>query len=128
MKTHIIRMGGLALLAVVLAASCSKQAPAPASGNSASADQATSPASPTPAPDGSAAAAPSPPVAAAPENGDINTLLAQLTVELRKYVFRTRAAPKNFEEFVANDNLQVPAPPDGQKYAIQQGRVVLVKR
>lgn len=60
--------------------------------------------------------------------GSIDATLVQLTSELRDYVLHTRSVPKNFEEFVAKSGVQAPAPPPGQKYAIQKKAVVLVKR
>jgi hypothetical protein len=87
----------LALLAAALTA-CKKQETASGS-QTASAEQ--------PGTTGQEVAptrAPAPLVAApvtvsAAENGDINTTLAQLSLELRKYVLGTKSAPKTFEEF-----------------------------
>jgi hypothetical protein len=64
----------------------------------------------------------------APENGNTDAILGRLSMELRKYVVRTRSAPKSFEEFAANTHLEAPAPPEGRKYAISRGTVVLVNR
>ena len=66
-----------------------------------------------------------PPVVA--ENSDINAVLHDLSLELRKYVVRTRSVPKNFEEFAAKSHVQAPPAPAGKKYAIQGQVVVLVK-
>ena len=63
-----------------------------------------------------------------PEAADVNATLGLLSAELRKYVVRTRTAPKNFEEFVVKSNVQAPSAPAGKKYAIQSGSVVLVNR
>lgn len=63
-----------------------------------------------------------------PESGDVNVTLGQLSLELRKYVVRTRTAPKSFEEFLAKSHVQAPAAPIGKKYAVQSGSVVLVNR
>jgi hypothetical protein len=52
-------------------------------------------------------------------------VLGRLSLELRKYVLRTKAAPKTFEEFLAHANVQAPPPPAGKKYAIDNGAVVL---
>ena len=60
--------------------------------------------------------------------GDSSAVLSQLSLELRKYVMRTRQAPKNFEDFVANSHVQPPPPPLDKKYAIQGAAVILVKR
>ena len=65
-------------------------------------------------------------VIAAPENGDLNATLAELTRELRRTMIGRRLSG-SFEEFVAIRNLKVPPPPPGKKYAIsKQWRVVLV--
>ena len=87
---------------------------------------------------GLAAAPPSPrgpgpmPGATAPAviqpQADLNATLAELTAELRKYVVHTRSVPKNFDEFIAKSQVQVPAPPPGKKYAIQNKAIVLVNR
>jgi hypothetical protein len=63
-----------------------------------------------------------------PDTGDINGTLSQLSLELRKYVVRTRSVPKDFEEFAAKSRVQMPPPPAGQKYAIRGQAIVLVKR
>ena len=60
------------------------------------------------------------------DSGDVNATLGQLSLELRKYVVRTRSVPKNFEEFIAKSHVQAPAAPPGKKYAIQKQAVVLV--
>ena len=75
---------------------------------------------------GAPTAAPPKPVVVA-ENADVNATLSQLALELRKYVMRTRSVPKNFEEFVAKSGIQLPPPPAGKKYAIENQAVVLVK-
>lgn len=73
---------------------------------------------------------PPPPAGAAvvSDQGGINAALEQLSLELRKYVVRTRSVPKNFEDFIARSNVQAPAPPPGKKYAIANKEIVLVKR
>ena len=58
----------------------------------------------------------------------VNSALEQLSVELRKYVVRTRTVPKTYEEFISKSNVQAPEPPPGKKYAIQNQAIVLVKR
>ena len=63
-----------------------------------------------------------------PDTGDTSATLGQLSLELRKYVLRTRSAPKSFEEFQAKSQLEAPPAPAGKKYAIQGSAVVLVKR
>jgi hypothetical protein len=66
--------------------------------------------------------------AAVPDTGDIKATLESLSLELRKYVVRTRSEPKNFEEFAAKSHLQAPAAPTGKKYAIRNQAVILVKQ
>jgi hypothetical protein len=72
------------------------------------------------------------PPAAAPTvieaQSDPKATLEQLSLELRRYVVRTRSVPKDFEEFLAKSQVQVPPPPSGKKYAIQNQAVVLVQR
>jgi hypothetical protein len=62
------------------------------------------------------------------DSGDLNATLNQLSLELRKYVVRSRSVPKNFEDFLAKSGVQAPPAPAGKKYAIQDQAVVLVKR
>ncbi len=61
------------------------------------------------------------------DTGNPDAVLGQLSLELKKYVLRTRTAPKSFEEFVAASRVQAPPPPPGKKYAIDHGTVVLRK-
>jgi len=65
---------------------------------------------------------------AASEDGDMNAILHQLSLELRKYVVSTRSVPRNFEEFVAKSHVQTPPAPPGKKYIIQGQAIVLVAR
>jgi len=45
------------------------------------------------------------------------------------YVIRTHQRPASFEAFVAATQIQVPPPPDGQKYAIAKNmHIVLVNK
>jgi ABC-type enterochelin transport system substrate-binding protein len=60
-------------------------------------------------------------------NSDINAVLNDLSLELRKYVVRTHTVPKTFEEFAEKSHVQMPPPPPGKKYAIQGQVIVLVK-
>jgi len=62
------------------------------------------------------------------DTGDVNATLHQLSLELRRFVVRTRTVPRTFEEFVAKSQAQIPPPPAGKKYAIEGQAVVLVKR
>jgi hypothetical protein len=58
--------------------------------------------------------------------GDVDTVLRQLTLALRRYVVHTRSVPRTFDEFAAKSQVQFPPPPAGKKYAIQRQAVVLV--
>jgi len=111
-----------ALLIVLLAVGCKKQQ-AVESPASTSTEQLSSAPVSKGAPDSNAAA-----TVVIPNSGDINTILHELSLELRRYVVRTHSVPKNFEEFAAKSQAQIPAPPAGKKYAIQGQVVVLVKR
>jgi len=71
---------------------------------------------------------PAPSSAIIADTGDVNATLGKLSLELRKYVVRTRTVPKSFEEFIAKSNVQVPPAPAGKKYAIQDQVIVLVKK
>jgi hypothetical protein len=118
------------LAAVILAAGCSKRKPAAGTDTATNAAQAeasaVAPAAPPTRGPGPMAPPARPAVIA--NTGDMNATLNQLSLELRRYVIRTRSVPKNFEDFVAKSQVQVPAAPAGQKYAIQDQAVVLVKR
>lgn len=115
------------LLAAVVMVGCKKQAPTPSttvaiSTNQDEADTAT------PAPTSGRFPAPAPAVNVVVEDtGDVNATLNQLSLELRKYVVRTRSIPRTFEEFVAKSHAQVPPAPPGKKYAIEGQAVVLKK-
>lgn len=61
-------------------------------------------------------------------SGNVDTTLAQLSLELRRYVLSSRSVPKNFEEFATKSGLQAPPPPSGSKYAIRGQEIVLVKQ
>lgn len=107
-----------AMILVFFTTSCGKKS-VPDESASSSANQPNT--APAPAP------TPSEPVTIKPaDNGDINATLAQLTHELRRTMVGRRLN-RNFDEFVALRNLQVPPPPPGKKYAIsQQWKVILV--
>ncbi len=62
------------------------------------------------------------------ESADTDATLRQLSLELRKYVSRTRNVPKTFEDFVASAQIKAPPPPAGKEFAIEDQAVVLVKR
>lgn len=117
----------LGLLMTALAVGCGKHGPAPAadanaSNLAASADKAPeSPRGPIPMSN-------APTTTVVPDSGDIDATLHKLSLELRKYVMRTRSVPKNFEEFAGKSQIQAPPAPAGKKYAIQGQLVVLVRR
>ena len=50
--------------------------------------------------------------------------LNQMTHTLRSWVSRTHIVPKNFEDFVAQANIQFPPPPAGKKYVIGKRMIV----
>ena len=60
------------------------------------------------------------------DSGDMSVTLHQLSLELRRYVIRTRSVPRTFEEFASKSQVRYPPPPAGKKYAIQNQEVVLV--
>ena|ERR1035441_1651939 len=115
------------LLMAALAAGCKKHGPGngasnvtPSDSSASAAAAARSPGAPVPMPYAST-------TIGAPENGDMNAILQELSRELRKYVVSTRSVPKNFEEFVAKSRVQILPAPAGKKYRIQGHAVVLVK-
>jgi hypothetical protein len=124
----LFTFASLLLLAAALAAGCKKQAPATSAATVVPPDQETSASAPPPSPAGRAPIPTAPAAVVVPDNADANATLAQLSLELRKYVLRTRSVPRSFEEFATKSRLQVPPAPAGQKYAIQGQAVVLAKR
>ena len=119
------------LLAMLLSAAvivgCKKQAPTPSATVAVSTNQDAGE-SAAPAPTSGRFPTPAPAVNVVVEDtGDVNATLNQLSLELRKYVVRTRSIPRTFEEFVAKSHAQVPPAPPGKKYAIEGQAVVLKK-
>jgi hypothetical protein len=110
-----------------LTAACNKHEASPGPVASAS-DPAASSSEGVPSPRGPGPMAPPPASVVVPDTGDVNATLGQLSLELRKYVVRTRTVPKIFEEFLAKSNVQPPPAPAGQKYEIQGQVIVLVKK
>jgi len=113
-------------IAAGLTAGCKKQEAAPAAVAAPDAPAGSSQA--VPSPRGPGPMAPAPASVVVPDTGDMNATLGQLSLELRKYVVRTRSIPKTFEEFLAKSNVQPPPAPAGKKYAIQDQVIVLVKK
>jgi hypothetical protein len=125
----------LLLTVTILGCGCHKKTAAPAPPPATAAGDAT------PAPGGLPASSPSsvyqqaaptpqrlpsnPAMQVVPPNADINAVLNQLSMELRRYVAYTRMPPKTFKEFVANDPVSYPAPPAGKQYELSQGKVIL---
>jgi hypothetical protein len=129
MGSRLLLLSWALLLAATLVAGCSKHRPAAggnAATNAAQADPSAAGAAPPSR--GPGPMVPPPTAAVIPDTGDLNATLNQLSLELRKYVVRTRSVPKNFDEFVAKSHVQAPPPPAGKKYAIQDQAIVVVKR
>ena len=116
------RFLGCVLLAAVVAA-CNRH-PAPVATEAAVPSVDAAP--PSPRAPGFLRETPAPVVVS--DTGNVDTTLAQLSSELRRYVLGTRSVPKNFEEFATKSGLQAPPPPSGQKYAIRGQAVVLIKQ
>jgi hypothetical protein len=114
------RFAACVAVAVFLAAGCKKQAPAPTASPSAGDRTGATTAGVMPLDA-------TPTVIAMPEDGNVATVLGDLSRQLRRYVLATRDAPKSFEDFADKAHIQAPPPPVGQKYAIQSGQIVLVK-
>jgi hypothetical protein len=114
-------------LVVALAAGCSKKEGTAGAGAATNADPSAAASAAATASRGPGPAAPPAKAAVVSDSGDVNAILGQLSMELRKYVVRTRSVPKNFEDFIAKSQVQAPAPPAGKKYAIKDQAVVLVK-
>ena len=113
------------LLTVLVIVGCKKHETVVSSRPSPTDQAAVAPAGPSP--HGPGPMAPDSAAAVVPDTGDMNSTLHDLSLELRKYVVRTRTVPKTFEEFAAKSRVQMPPAPAGKKYAIQGQAVVLVK-
>lgn len=115
---HVLRASAI-IFSLFLVAGCGKkEASTPAPPPVAEQNTAPGPA-PTPA---------QPVVVPAPDDGNMDATLAQLTRELHRTMIGRRLN-RNFEEFVALRNLQVPPPPSGKKYAIdERWKVILVDK
>src|SRR2546423_13247556 len=117
MKAHFI-LPSVLIVAVCLSAACKKRETTPGA-TPITADPAPDSATAPPSPRGPGPMAPPPVSVVIPDTGDVNATLGQLSLELRKYVVRTRTVPKTFQEFLAKSNVQPPPAPAGKKYAIQ---------
>jgi hypothetical protein len=127
-KTTVSLLSAI-LLAVALTAGCSKHQPAASTNpatNAAQADASPETSAAPPSPRGPGPMGPLPPGAVIPDSGDVSATLGQLSLELSRYVIRTRSVPKNFEEFIAKSHVQAPPAPPGKKYAIRKQAVVLL--
>jgi hypothetical protein len=122
----------MSLLALMVGAGCKGKQDASPDQVAASTNQAASPPAQTAdsaAPPSQGAPAPVPPTPGVVQpSADQQAVLAQLTLEVRKFVVSTRTVPKNFDEFASKSQIQIPAPPSGKKYAIKNQEVVLVDR
>src|SRR5947209_18626349 len=100
-------------LVAALAAGCKKDAPpqTPTAGSSAPASSETATA-PVRGPGTSVEPGTG---AVVPAGTDTDATLHQLSVELRRYVVRTRSVPRNFDEFAAKSHVQFPPAPAGKK-------------
>jgi len=131
MGPRFLLLSGVLLPVAMLAAGCGKHEPAAgdnAATNAAQADASAASPAATASPRGPGPMAPPPKPPVIADSGNMDATLAQLSLELRKFVVRTRSVPKDFEDFVAKSRVQAPPAPAGQKYAIQDQAVVLVKR
>ncbi len=115
------------LLVSALTSGCKRSEPSSAN-NTSTPEAATSAVGSAVSPRGPGSVLTPEPATVVADPADPSATLHQLSLELRKYVLRTRTVPKNFEEFAAKSHLQAPPTPAGQKYAIQGQAVVLVKR
>jgi hypothetical protein len=124
----------LLLTATILGCGCHKKTVAPSPPPAMAASDST------PAPEGLPASSPpsvyrqaapkpqrlpsNPAMQVVPPNADINAVLNQLSMELRRYVAHTRMPPKSFKEFVANTPVSYPPPPPGKQYELSHGKVI----
>ncbi|PWU17249.1 MAG: hypothetical protein C5B50_11695 [Verrucomicrobia bacterium] len=129
MGLRLVKLCLLAMLTAMAAGGCSKHSAPVATTSANLARQEDSNAVPVPAPSPHGPGPTSEPATAAviTDSGDTDATLRQLSVELRRYVVRSHSVPKTFEEFAAKSHVQMPPPPPGSKYAIQNQAVVLVK-
>ena len=114
-----MRHFGLCLLLACALAGCKKSEPAAPAADPQGVGEAV------PSPRGTDFPTSAPPAVTIAANEDTQAVLQQLSLELRRYVVRTRKIPRTFDEFAANSNVQFPPPPAGKKYAIEGQAVVL---
>ncbi len=115
----MIRVAFLFCCVCLLAVGCGERKP---DAQSASTDTAV------PSPRGPIAEPAAPANIVIPDTGDETATLAQLSSELRKYVIRSRSAPKDFDDFLAKAGVKAPPAPAGKKYLISKGVVILVNK
>lgn len=122
-----MKRSAVCVLLLLLASACKRHAPA-SQAEAGAAQQVKATDAGSQAPVHGPGQMPASPAPKAISADDPNAVLSQLSLELRKYVMRTRQTPKDFDDFVANSHVQPPPPPPDKKYAIQGSAVVLVKR
>jgi len=116
----------LILGAAMFAAGCGKGKSAGPAANATPPTQ-TNQAAAAPASPGSADNSPPTPTAPAANADAAAPNMQELNRALIRYVIRNHLRPKTFEEFAANANIQIPPPPAGKKYILnQKGYIVLV--
>jgi len=110
-------------LALAIGAGCRKSDSSASSAMASAAENQPQSTAPGPAPTPA-----TPVVVAAPDDGNVQATLAQLTRELHRTMIGRRLSG-SFEEFVTIRNLAVPPPPPGKKYIItKQWRVDLADK
>jgi len=130
-KGVMISISFLPAVCGLLLAGCGKKSSA--GGDAAAVAASNAPSDPSQPPAHPNAQAPTPAPAepiVVPTDNNYAPVLAQLTQALRKYYFERRQVPKSFEEFAATGVVQVPPPPSGKKFAIDNRKleVILVNR
>jgi hypothetical protein len=112
------------ILAMALAAGCSKSSPPPQAVAPPVSSDSTSAQQNTPPPP-MAMQNPGPVVAAGPD--DTQKMMQGLNRALVGWMIRNHRHPKTFEEFASSANMQIPDPPAGKKYTLNaRGFVILV--
>jgi len=111
-------------LALAVTAGCGKSSPpAESAAPPASSDATSAQQNPPPAP--LAMQNPDSVVAAGPD--DTQKMLQGLNRALVGWMIRNHRHPKTFEEFASSANMQIPEPPAGKKYTLnERGFIILV--